>query len=178
MLSPSSLVQKLIALQDSPSYKAGSPDEASLVNRILLPILFKPGDNIGRFDTLIKTMFYCMRDDSYTYQFYIGYHSGKQEKYQSYEKADEHMLKPVSKNKIRKQLNRLFTRTLSIKDITSCFNQLVEANLLIPVDNMFLVNLPYISRAITQFRYLDVDTNNTKKQKNKTLENLVLLSSV
>lgn len=76
----------------------------------------------------------------------------------SYESADKEHLTPIGKAEIRRVYKRMFGRELVPDRLRESLDLLVRLKLLVPVDNLYLINLPYIIRLITGYKYEPRDT--------------------
>lgn len=80
-----------------------------------------------------------------------------------YEHYDNFELVPFGKAELRRNYKKLFGVDLNGMLCRSCLQRLCEAKILVPVKSFYLINVPYIVRALTGHRYENRDTQEERQ---------------
>lgn len=156
-------IDRLVAYHYSVDQKQG--DDEQLVKDIIVPIL--KWTSYSRTSNVHAVLATILRDSNVHNHFERVLRHGDKDPddvpswLKDYSYYDKFELLPIGKAEIRRNFKKLFGIELQGLMIRSCLDRLCEAKLLVPVKNFYLINVPYIVRALTGYRYED---RNTEKE--------------
>lgn len=107
-----------------------------------------PTQGKNKLNSLLFMMIFNSNIKQYVSRYYEDRPIGE-----NYLQPDAFQLLPLGKAELRRNFTKRFGIILPGAFVRAALERLVFAKLLVPVDNFYLINLPYICRALTAYKY-------------------------